>query len=660
MKKKLAIILAIIVVITSITSVSLYSYAQTSGTVGDLTWSYNDNATLTIKGNGYGKNYTFGTSLPWYKYRSSLRAVVVDEGVQALGDNWFNGNYSKLVSIALPDTLLKLGKSCFKGCSVLEDITLPAGCTELYDGVFQNCTSLKYIKLPDDNIYNHSVSEDMFNGCKSLDRVVVGKDYTSIASTAFKGCVNLKSLVWINATFYSPIENPFVDNTSLSIFAPAESEIFDYMYDTRIGVDYPSMYCFDNDHSFSSLTQGTKCQRCDKIYGESSIFDLGEHQYSYQSCNGEYLLYSCEECGEKDVLFDIDGLLNSFDYNKVNGVADGRFDIVKDGVINAKDYSALHNIHNNIYTGYEMQLTNENAIPSAVAVFDYMKSVYKTNVITGQQESTWVGGADYEINYIYNNTGKKPAIRGLDFMGDDFNGVVSRAKAWYNQGGIVSICWHCSSAFDKSYDACKADELTAEQWDKVLTPGTSEYNSFIKGMDKAGSALQELQKAGVPVLWRPFHEFDGAWFWWGKGGSENFKKLWQLMYNHYTYDLGLNNLIWVLGYSHDSYDWGNDIRQWYPGNDYVDIIGADSYEVNENGAERRLYNPVKSICNDSKMIVLHETGKIPTVSQFKSVPWGYFLTWHTTYITQDNAVNELNELYNSDYAITLDELPSFK
>ena len=74
-----------------------------------------------------------------------------------------------------------------------------------------------------------------------------------------------------------------------------------------------------------------------------------------------------------------------------------------------------------------------------------------------------------------------------------------------------------------------ADEIT--DWDATLTPGNPEYDIFIAGMDKAAEALLELQEAGVPVIWRPFHEFDGRWFWWGKGGSENFIRLWQLIYD---------------------------------------------------------------------------------------------------------------------------------
>ena len=129
------------------------------------------------------------------------------------------------------------------------------------------------------------------------------------------------------------------------------------------------------------------------------------------------------------------------------------------------------------------------------------------------------------------------------------------------------------------------------------------------------------------------------------------------MYNHYTYDLGLNNLIWVLGYCHNGTDYGVNLADWYPGNRYCDIVGADSYEVSQNGGEGRLFNPVYKIVGDSKPITLHETGLIPTVEQFREVPWVWFLTWHTTWLTEDNWTERLSEVYNSDYVITLDELP---
>ena len=311
-------------------------------------------------------------------------------------------------------------------------------------------------------------------------------------------------------------------------------------------------------------------------------------------------------------------------------------------------------------TKIETDLNNKNSTIETIRLYNYLKSVYGDKVISGQQESTWTSdGSEYEMEYIHDLTGKYPAIRGLDFMNDDFDGVVERAIAWHKRGGIVTICWHCGKNFTGNYTDCKEDEIT--NWDEVLTEGTEANRLFTENMDHAGAALKQLQDAKVPVLWRPFHEFDGQWFWWGKGGEDNFKKLWIYMYNHFTNDLGLNNLIWVLGYSHNGM--ASNIRKWYPGDNYCDIAGADTYEVDINGGEMRLYRALKAGINEvngaNKMFVMHECGLIPTIDDFKEVRWGYFMTWHTEWLIDTNSTQHLIDIYQDDYVITLDELPDF-
>lgn len=300
---------------------------------------------------------------------------------------------------------------------------------------------------------------------------------------------------------------------------------------------------------------------------------------------------------------------------------------------------------------YDGRLSNRKASANAFNVYNFLKDSYRKVCITGQQESTWKESADYEVDYILEHTGKLPAIRGFDFMDENFEGVVSRALDWYGQGGIVTICWHTGIDFESGYNESLKDTL---DWEKALTPGTPEYTSLIKGMDKAVPYLQQLEEAGVPVLWRPFHEMDGTWFWWSKGGADNFVKLWQLMYSRYTDYWELNNLIWVLGYSGN----GVDMASWYPGDSYVDLVGADSYNP---GANHTLFEEVRKVAPDGMPIVYHECGAIPTQQQLeeKNTTWTYFMTWHTEYLTDDryNPTDRLNEIYNSEYFITLDELP---
>lgn len=299
---------------------------------------------------------------------------------------------------------------------------------------------------------------------------------------------------------------------------------------------------------------------------------------------------------------------------------------------------------------YNGELSNENAIENAKIVYDYLQEVYGDVCLTGQMESTWMGTPDYELNYIERETGKLPAIRGLDFMHNDFAGVTKRAQEWWEKGGIPTICWHTGSDFASGYDESKAHNLN---WDEAFVPGTETYNELLADMDRAVPYLQQLEDAGVPILWRPFHELDGGWFWWSKGGAENFVKLWQLMYSRYTDFWGLDNLIWVFGYSGN----GGNMAAWYPGDSYVDLLGADSYNP---GANVNLFEECDALAPEGMPLVFHECGTIPTEAQMEAgAPWSFFMVWHTDYITNEknNKKSSLNEIYNSEYFITLDELP---
>lgn len=292
-------------------------------------------------------------------------------------------------------------------------------------------------------------------------------------------------------------------------------------------------------------------------------------------------------------------------------------------------------------------LSNPNANATTKKVFNYLCQNFGQNILSCQQESTWMGTPDYEINYIKNTTGKLPAIRGLDFMNNDFDGVTQRAIEWWNKGGLVTIMWH-TGVYGSGYTECLNDN---PNFSKLLTKGTAEYNAMIASWDQAAAALSELQDAGVTVIWRPFHEFDGQWFWWGKGGSQNFIKLWQMMYDRFTNVHGLNNLIWVLGYSGEVKD------GWYPGDDYCDIIGSDTYDnsTNKNGWDRLLS------VSQNKLLTFHECGKVPSVENFVNdgTMWSWFMIWHTDYITS-NSKTTLKSVYNHELVITLDELPAFK
>lgn len=294
--------------------------------------------------------------------------------------------------------------------------------------------------------------------------------------------------------------------------------------------------------------------------------------------------------------------------------------------------------------GLSRVLSNPDADENARRLYNYICENYGTYMLSCQQESTWMSSPDYEMEYIEKTTGRLPAMRGLDFMNDDFDGVVSRAESWHEKGGIVTICWH-TGINGKGYKESLDDE---PDFDKLLTAGTPENEAMLASWDKAANALARLRDKGIPVLWRPFHEFDGKWFWWGKKGGDNFIRLWQEMYDRFTNEFGLTNLIWVLGYS-------GEVRDgWYPGDEYCDIVGSDTYDDSTNiKAWKRLQK-----LGTGKPLAFHECGNIPAVESFESDGdiWAWFMIWHTDYI-KGNDPDNLSAVYNSDRVITLDELP---
>ena len=292
-----------------------------------------------------------------------------------------------------------------------------------------------------------------------------------------------------------------------------------------------------------------------------------------------------------------------------------------------------------------MPLSNPNAGAKTRALYEYLISSFGRVMLTGQMESTWMGSPDYEMDYIEKTTGKLPAIRGLDFMNNDFDGVVERAKAWDKKGGIVTICWHTginSSGYRESLD-------DNPDFDSLFDSSSEEHRAMMKSWDRCVEALKRLKDADVPVLWRPFHEFDGQWFWWGKGGADNFVKLWRLMFDKFTAEWGLDNLIWVLGYCGEVKD------GWYPGDGTCDLVGSDTYD---NSTHLAGWNRCRKVTD--KPLCFHECGNVPPLEKFieDGDLWLFFMVWHTMHI-KANGPENLKAVYCHERAVTLDKLPRF-
>lgn len=247
---------------------------------------------------------------------------------------------------------------------------------------------------------------------------------------------------------------------------------------------------------------------------------------------------------------------------------------------------------------------NPNASEEVRSVLNYFHEIQGTGIITGQHTQTM---AQEELNYIYQVTGKWPALCGFELLGYSPNinyedsgeecllevaenqDTLQKAWEWTeNNRGLLTFTWHWFSPLggrDKSFYS----EHTNFNVSKAITEGTKEYEALLSDMDHMANILREFCNKRIPILWRPFHEAEGTWFWWGSKGPEIAKQLYRIMYERYTHYHNLNNLIWV---------WNSPLVEGYVGDDVVDIISRDMYPQLTN---IRIYGR-----NMRNWLVLHE------------------------------------------------------
>lgn len=334
------------------------------------------------------------------------------------------------------------------------------------------------------------------------------------------------------------------------------------------------------------------------------------------------------------------------------------------------------------------KLSNPNASDSTKRLYSYLCDQYGNHIISGQQEycgdhnynlwndpDTFIKDNEAEFEYILEKTGKQPAIRGIDFLAYNTttewrDHAPERCIEWTNKyHGIATCTWHwnvpCEEGSTETAFYVKSANATYTTFSitNALTEGTWENEVLLADIDLIAQELTKLKEADVPILWRPLHEAEGGWFWWGAEGAEPCKKLYRLLYDKLTNEYGLDNLIWVwTGYTYET------SADWYPGDDVVDIIGYDKYNAvdglpNLSSISSTFYSLVQSTGGE-KMVAMSENDSIPSLENLQKdkAAWLYFCPWYMNYLTseQNNPVDNLIEIYNSEYCITLDELPDLK
>lgn len=319
-------------------------------------------------------------------------------------------------------------------------------------------------------------------------------------------------------------------------------------------------------------------------------------------------------------------------------------------------------------------LVNKNSTANTKKLYSFLKDSYGKYVITGQQCDGGINGNEFKA--IKNLTGDYPALLGLDMM--DYtpsrtalgasSSAVEKAIEFANKGGIVTFCWHWNAPTEYLNSTANSPD---GWWGGFYTQSSKfDIAKVMNGQDAKGKKLldrdikeiakqlKRLEKAGVPIIWRPLHEGSGGWFWWGAKGSDAYKKLWKYLYKELTNTYGCNNLIWV--YNGQSAD-------WYPGDEYVDIVGEDIYPGNH------VYDPQVSrfrqainYGSKTKITALTENGCIFDIDSAVSINalWSWFMTWGGEFTVNGSNYSEkyteksvIKKMYASKYSLTLGSLP---
>jgi len=267
-----------------------------------------------------------------------------------------------------------------------------------------------------------------------------------------------------------------------------------------------------------------------------------------------------------------------------------------------------------------------------------------------------------EAEWLNTNTGKYPALLGLDLINHtrnytwfDKNVLVNEATSWYANQGLVALCWHWRDPLRNTEEFYT--EKTVFDVSRISDTTSQEYKAIVSDIDIIATWLKALENAGIPVLFRPLHEASGRWFWWGAKGPEPCKALWKVIFNRLIVTHGINNLIWV---------WTTDAKEdnldWYPGDEYVDILGVDIYSQNGDFSSQILtFDKIREAFAGKKMVTLSENGVMPDPDNLitDEAHWSWFMTWSGDF-TRNQAVNPLShwqKIMNHQYVLTRDEMP---
>jgi len=233
---------------------------------------------------------------------------------------------------------------------------------------------------------------------------------------------------------------------------------------------------------------------------------------------------------------------------------------------------------------------------------------------------------DYPALYGWDMSGieKNPAGKNID--GVPFDKMCEYIKEGYNRGGVVTLSWHVNNPLTEG----NAWDTTPGAVNAVL-PGGEKYEAFKKWLDNAAAFILSLKGKNnelIPILFRPFHELTGNWFWWCRNTctARQFKELWRYTFNYLIKVKHCHNLIFVYNTS-DNFNTADEFLERFPGNDVADIISFDTYQYNDPKTDNSFIKGTAARLDILDSVAL-QTGKLTAIAEtgYEAIPYA---TWWT-------------------------------
>ncbi|MGD0832195.1 MAG: glycosyl hydrolase [Terracidiphilus sp.] len=304
---------------------------------------------------------------------------------------------------------------------------------------------------------------------------------------------------------------------------------------------------------------------------------------------------------------------------------------------------------------------NPNATPEARALLAYLNSISGKATIAGQHNYPNAGARWTDM--AYDLTAKYPGLFGGDFGfsgGDDKDSVTSRpamieeVERQYRNGAVITLTWHEVRPIDDepvTFHQSIQGHLTDAEWKELLTPGSPLNTRWRAQVDVIAGFLAQLRDAHVPVLYRPYHEMNGNWFWWGgRPGKDGSAALYRQLYDRFVNVHHLDNLLWVWNANAPNGKNAGPIEDYYPGAQYADLLSMDVY----GDFKQEYYTDILSLAGD-RPIALGEVGGLPSPEVLQRQPrWSYFMVW-SEYIQMHNQLDLVNSVYHAAQVLTRDD-----